>query len=958
MTHSTGNTVGVEGIIIPTEVVEDYSIVERDDSTRPAVYASGDLYTSLSTTRETDFDFNFFDFFLPINGGPPPHYHPFEHEIWHITDGEFQFNLGDQGELGIVVPEGTTVFGPIDRTHGYRNLDSTASVIGVTPGARTLSMTTPGALDLFFDFAAQSVIDRDAPIPTFEGPLPEDFINLAKFSARTNAGITLLALDPDYQPPEDALDYILVLPEDATGKVVQEAKKLNQLDGLSVWTTGKQKGLPQRPTFTGDFGIEYTSLTSLEESGNKFAYNQFELAPETTDISVSANLSSSQVVEPTESSATGTATLELNESGDIEYVLTVTGFDFGELIEGQSAQTPDNELDDVTKIHIHSGESGINGPHAFNILDPNEQQESNLNISLNDDGSTTISGVWNQSEAEIPEALSEFIEHGGVPESDYYFQVHTAGNETGEIRGQIALTTTEDFPNPVTSEDHQLFYVNKGHLAVEINGEVEVAGRDSYVHIAPGNEYAIANFSDETLEALSISIPVVEEPDLTSELFPSPIAPLGNIPTNRQVFLGDQANFFNESQETNTYRYIYEVAPGFTDFTVDPMSLDGVDYDGTFVNAAINPATQELVFANGVYRVLEGSLGESESLIEILREDYAVAGREGVITLEFYDDPQALETVADEVAQLPQDTQDGLSPETVVTLPFGEPVEQYDWLVIPAEEFAFDVFRDSQGNPAPIVGEVWSVEEYESRRQIFAGGGNDEIYAIKEDEVFGEAGNDFIDASDGLGLNRLYGGQGDDEILVNVDDRAFGGDGDDQINAAVGAGQPGDLNSSGRNTYLDGGNGDDHLIAGSNGELHGGNNDDLLSIRGGGGNLLYGDAGADQFWIVNGQLPDAVAVEYPEGTDALLPEGISLPELVDTRNTIMDFELGVDRIYISGIEGVSSFEDLQLLPMFGDLGSTSIAAEFTEDGTSKEISLANVAGVIFNELSADDFVFA
>ena len=341
-----------------------------------------------------------------------------------------------------------------------------------------------------------------------------------------------------------------------------------------------------------------------------------------------------------------------------------------------------------------------------------------------------------------------------------------------------------------------------------------------------------------------------------------------------------------------------------------------------------------------------------------MREDYAVAGREGVITLEFYDDPQALETVADEVAQLPQDTQDGLSPETVVTLPFGESVEQYDWFVIPAEEFAFDVFRDNQGNPTPIVGEVWSVEEYESRRQIFAGGGNDEIYATKEDEVFGEAGNDFIDASDGLGLNRLYGGQGDDEILVNVDDRGFGGDGDDFINAAVGVGQPGDLNSSGRNTYLDVGNGDDHLIAGSNGELHGGNDDDLLSIRGGGGNLLYGDAGADQFWIANGQLPDAVSVEYPEGTDDLLPEGISLPELVDTRNTIMDFELGVDRIYISGIEGVSSFEDLQLLPAFSDLGSTSIAAEFTEDGTSKEISLANVAGVIFNELSADDFIFA
>ncbi len=957
MTHSVGNTVGVEGVIIPTEAVEDYSLVERDDSTRPAVYASGDLYTALSTSRETDFDFNFFDFFLPVNGGPPPHYHPFEDEIWHTTDGEFQFNLGNQGELGIVVPEGTTVFGPINRTHGYRNLDSTASVIGVTPGARTLSMSTPGALDLFFDSAAVSVTDRDAPIPVFEGPLPEDFINLAKFSARTNAGITLLALDPDYQPPEDALDYILVLPEDATGEVVEQAKELNDIDGFSVWTTGKQEGLPQRPTFTGEFGIEYTSLTSLEESGNKFAYNLFELAPETTDISASADLSGVQVVEPTESAATGNVTLNLNDAGDIEYSLTVTDLDFGALVEGESPQTPDNELDDVTKIHIHTGESGTNGGHVFNILDPNEQHESDLDITLNDDGSTTISGIWNQSEQEIPQDLTEFIDRGGAPESDYYFQVHTTGNETGEIRGQISLETTTDFPDPVTSQKHQLFYVNEGRLAVKINGEVKIIEQDAYVHIAPGNEYAIANFSNETVEALSISIPTLEEPDMTEELYPSPVTPLGNIPTNRQVFLGDEADFFNESQGTNLYRYVYDVAPGFTDFTVEPITIDNVEYDGTFVNAAINPSTQELVFANGVYRVLEGELGEPEGLVEILREDYAVAGREGVITLEFYDTTAGLDTVADEVAQLPQDTQDGLSPDTVVTLPFGETVEEYDWLVIPAEEFAFDVFRDSSGNPTPIVGTGWSVEEYESRRQIFASGGDDEIYATKEDEVFGEEGNDFIDASGGLGLNRLYGNEGDDEILVNVDDRAFGGDGDDQINAAVGAGQPGDLNSSGRNTYLDGGNGDDLLIAGSNGELHGGNGNDTLQILAGGGNLLYGEAGADEFWIANGQLPDAVVVEYPEGTDELLPEGVSLPELDDTRNTIMDFELGVDRIYISDIEGISSFDDLQLLPAFGDLESTSITAEFTEDGITKEISFANVYGVVFNELGADDFVF-
>lgn len=795
MTHTVGEVVSLSANT-PTEVVDDFSIVSRDDPDRPAVYASGDLYTFLSTTRETGFDFNFFDFFLPVNGGPPPHYHPFEHEIWHVTDGKFQFNLGNQGELSLVVPEGTTVFGPRDRTHGYRNLDSTASVIGITPGARTLSMTTPGALDLFFDAAAERVIDKDEPIPAFGAPTPQDFINLAKFAARTNAGIVLSALDPNYQPPEDTLDYLLVLPEDAEEELVEEAKVLADLDGFSIWTTGDHEGIQQRPTFIGSFGIEYTSLVSLEESGNEFSYNQFSL-------------------------------------------------------ETQNA----------------------------------------------------------------------------------------------------------DFFAPIKSEEHQLFYVNEGQLTFKINNQIKVAEKDTYVHIAPGNEYTMANLSYEPVEALSISVPEVEEPDVTAELFPSPINPQKSVEPNRQVLLSDEADYFNESQEPNLYRYIYDVAPGFTDFTIDPITVDGVNYDGTFVNAAINPATQELVFANGVYKVLEGSLGEPSSLVEILREDYSVAGREGVITLEFFDSPQALDTVTDEIAQLPEDTQEGLSPDTVVTLPFGEPVEQYDWLVIPAEEFAFPEFRDTEGNPAPIVGEGWSVRAYESRREIYAGGGDDEIYAIKEDRVFGEEGDDLIDASDGLGNNWLYGGEGNDTIFVNVDDWAFGDEGDDYLDASTGLGQPGAPNA-GRN-YLDGGSGKDTLIAGSNNELHGGNGDDLLRIRQGGGNLLYGGGGADQFWIADGVLPDAVPVEYPEGTDSLLPEGISLPELVDTRNTIMDFELGVDKIYISGIEEIaSSFEDLELLPTFGDRGSTSIIAQFTEEGIDKEISLANVAGVMFNELGAEDFVFA
>jgi quercetin dioxygenase-like cupin family protein len=586
MTHTTGTATRISAPT-PTKVIDDFLIIEQEPDDRPAVYASGDLYTFYTTTRESGGDFNFFDFFLPVNGGPPPHYHRFEHETWYVTAGEFQFNLGNQGNDRLVVPEGTTVFGPRDRTHGYRNLNSTASLSGVTPGARTLSMSTPGALDLFFEASARRVIDRDELIPTFNGPIPQDYINLAKFAARTNAVGSSYTLDPAYQPPEDALNYILVLPETADAKTVEDAKALDKLDGFDVWTTGGQSGIPRRPTFTGDFGLEYTSLISLAESAGEFSYNQFAFAPHDSD-------------------------------------------------------------------------------------------------------------------------------------------------------------TAESLSQPVVSQERQIFYVTQGELTVQIGDEQRIADKDTYVYIAPGNEYTITNFGDETVKALSISVTNREDVDVKDHLHPS--------------------------------------------------------------------------------------LAEAQ-------------------------------------------------------------------------------------------------------------------------------GDDLLDASNGSGKNHLDGSEGHDKICVNAEDHAFGTEGDDLLDASVGIGQLG-AKEFGHN-FLNGGNGNDTLIAGSDGELNGGDGDDTLIIRQGGNNLLSGGAGADRFWIANGELPNAVRVEYSKNVTSLLPEGISLPALADTKNTIADFELGIDRIYIRGIQDIgSSFDDLELLPSFGTLDSTDIIAKFAQEGVKKEISLATVSGIYFNELSAQNFIFS
>ena len=711
MTHSNNITSGNPGTNIG--VIEDYNIVPQDSDNRKTWYASSDLYTNLASTRETGGDFNAFDFFLPIGGGPPLHYHTWEHEAWYGIEGELFFGFGHQPSSDPAsplpapkyvlenVPPGMVIFGPRFRTHIYGNQDSVDAQVGENQGARTLSITTPGGLEQFFTYVSDTVPagQRNEPLPTPQPPPPEQFKRLVEIGLRVS-GAPYFVLPPEgYEPPppgiteEEVVDYVAVLPRnpdrelvDGVLKLIDQVEAEGELDRFSIWQIGDDGDddtipLPIRPTFEGDFGIEYTSLLTLEETGGELEYNEFFLNTQDTNTFVQANLTGRQMVEPNESLATGIATMQLNEAGDLEYSLRVTGLDLGELAKGGTPQTPNNKLDDVTAIHIHSGERGINGSHEFNIVDPNEQDETDLTITLNEDGSTTIRGIWNQTEKESPKTLSDFLKNNGLPgeESKFYFQVHTEGNPNGEIRGQIARTTN-DFPYPIQSENHQVFYVKEGQLSFKIGDEVRVAQKDDFVFIAPGNEYSIGNFGDETVNALAATI-------------------------------------------TN----------------------------------------------------------ESKDLLEV---------------------------------------------------------------------------------------------------------------------------------SGGKGRNRI-----------------------------------------------DGGEGNDLLLAGSNEQLVGGEGEDVLRILSGGNNLLYGAPGADQFWIVNGELPDTVPEERQNEYELEEPfkflfEG--LPSLQDTRNTIEDFERGVDKIVISGL-GISSFEDLRLLPAFDDLQSTSILA--TVEGIEGEISLANVKGIIFDELSANDFLF-
>ena len=172
-------------------------------------------------------------------------------------------------------------------------------------------------------------------------------------------------------------------------------------------------------------------------------------------VDITSTLDGSQEVTPGDPNATGNSVLTLNDLGDsLQYSLTVSGLDFGanSLIAG-GPQTADPN-DDVTRIHIDNEARGANGPVVFslfdivtpelgNVLDIQGNQDEDLIVTLNHDGSVTLTGVWEQTDPATT-ALSEFVDeirNGQVGEDlDFYWNVHTNGFPGGAIRGQLVVT--------------------------------------------------------------------------------------------------------------------------------------------------------------------------------------------------------------------------------------------------------------------------------------------------------------------------------------------------------------------------------------------------------------------------------------------------------------------------------------------------------------------------------------
>lgn len=143
---------------------------------------------------------------------------------------------------------------------------------------------------------------------------------------------------------------------------------------------------------------------------------------------------------------------------------------------------------------------------------------------------------------------------------------------------------------------------------------------------------------------------------------------------------------------------------------------------------------------------------------------------------------------------------------------------------------------------------------------------NTGIYDIMYQTLFGITPEKAAEQRQGTEIN-LVSGTPDGDLLIpgigkfdGTGDTVFAGSGDDEIDLAFG----------GNNNRVDAGSGNDVIYLSSGNRVLGGAGDDKF-FASGGDNIISGGPGADQFWIVSGEIPDSanVIVDFEVGNDVI-----------------------------------------------------------------------------------------
>ena len=128
--------------------------IQPDASAQRCFWGPGDRYTFLVTGEESGGSMFALDCVVGAGGGPPPHRHLAEDELFYIVEGSISFTMDDETR---VVGPGQSAFVPRGTKHSYVNTSETE--------ARMIAVYTPAGMEGWFREVCTSVTDESATPP-------------------------------------------------------------------------------------------------------------------------------------------------------------------------------------------------------------------------------------------------------------------------------------------------------------------------------------------------------------------------------------------------------------------------------------------------------------------------------------------------------------------------------------------------------------------------------------------------------------------------------------------------------------------------------------------------------------------------------------------------------------------------------------------------------------------------
>jgi mannose-6-phosphate isomerase-like protein (cupin superfamily) len=132
-----------------------------------SIWVLGDLYTFKITGKETMGAFTVIEQVIQREGGPPPHIHRREDELFYVLEGKFSFMCGDKSD---VFESGSFIYIPKNTLHTFKN-------IGDKQG-RLLVTISPAGLEEFF-YSIGTPASESASSPGFDPNAIEKVMKLA-----------------------------------------------------------------------------------------------------------------------------------------------------------------------------------------------------------------------------------------------------------------------------------------------------------------------------------------------------------------------------------------------------------------------------------------------------------------------------------------------------------------------------------------------------------------------------------------------------------------------------------------------------------------------------------------------------------------------------------------------------------------------------------------------------------